>query len=66
MARGIKANENTRRSQVRETPVPTIGGAGAVVSSHESLFSGAEAPGVGCPDGEPDEVEEEVQHDDGG
>ena len=66
MARGIKPNQNTRRGQVRQTPVPARRGAGAVVRRHEGFIGGAEAPGVGCADGEPDDVEEEVEEDDTG
>ena len=64
MARSIEPNQNTRRGQVRQTPVPARGGAGAVVRRHEGFVGGAEAPGVCCADGEPDDVEEEVEEDD--
>lgn len=64
MPRRIKPNQHTRRSQVRQTPVPAGRGAGAVVGRHEGFVGGAEAPGVCGADGEPDDVEEEVEEDD--
>lgn len=64
MSRGIKPNQHTRRGQIRQTPVPARGGAGGVVRGHEGFVGGAEAPGVCGADGEPDDVEEEVEEDD--
>lgn len=64
VSRGVEADEHTRGGEVRQTPIPPCRRAGAVVSGHEGLMGRAEAPGVGGPDGEPDEIEEEVQKDD--
>ena len=60
---GIESDQDTSGSQVRQTPVPTFRCTGSVVGCHESLMGGTEAPGLGCSDGQPDEVQEEVQHD---
>lgn len=63
VARGIESDQNTSRSQVRQTPVPAFGSAGSVVGCHERLVGRAETPSVGSTNGQPDQVEEEVQHD---
>lgn len=56
MPRCIKPNQHTGGSQIRQAPVPARGRAGAVVGCHECFVGGAEAPGLGCADGEPDYV----------
>lgn len=61
MARSIETNEDARRREVRETPVPSRRSAGPIVRGHEGLLGGAEPPGVVRADGEPDEVEDEVE-----
>lgn len=64
MAGRVKADQDTRGSKVGQTPVPSRRGPGPVIGGHEGFFGGAEAPGVGDADRQPDDVEEEVQKDD--
>lgn len=66
MTGSIESNQDTGGGQVRKAPVPAVGGAGAVVSRHEGFVSSAESPGLGGADGKPDEVQEEVEHDEAG
>lgn len=66
MAGRIETDQDTSSSQVGETPVPASRGTGSIVSGHEGLMSRPETPGLGGTDGQPDQVQEEVQHDKAG
>lgn len=66
MARRIEANEHASRGQVRQTPVPARRGASAVVRGHEGFMGRPEAPGVGGSNGQPDDIQQEVEQDDHG
>lgn len=66
MARGIKADENSCRGQVRQTPVPGWRSPSAVVRGHEGFLSRAESPRTVSSDWKPNQVEEEVEQDDPG
>jgi hypothetical protein len=66
MAGSIESNQDTSCGQIRKTPVPAIGCAGAVIGGHEGFVSSAESPGLGSADGKPDEVQDEVEHDEAG
>jgi hypothetical protein len=63
MARGIEADQNPGSGEVGETPVPASRSTGAVIGGHEGLVSRAEAPGLGSANGQPNEVQEEINHD---
>lgn len=66
MTRGVETDQDTGSGEVGKTPVPACRGTCGVVGGHECLFSRAETPGVGGANRQPDDIEEEVQHDDEG
>lgn len=61
MARCIESNKDTSSGQVRQAPVPTRRGASAVVRRHERLVGCPEAPSVGGPNGQPNDIQQEVK-----
>lgn len=63
MTRRIETDQNPSRGKIGQTPVPALGRTGTVVSRQEGFFGRPEPPGIDCPNGEPDEIQEEVQHD---
>lgn len=63
MPRSVESDQDSRGGKIGQTPVPALRGAGAVISGQEGFTGGPESPGVVGSNGEPDEVQEEVQHD---
>jgi hypothetical protein len=63
MARSIKTNQDASGSEVGKTPVPTRWGSSAVIRCHESIVCRSEAKSVAGGDGEPNQVEDEVEND---
>lgn len=66
MTRCIKTNQDTGGSKVRQTPVPASRGSSTVVRGHKGLVGAAEAPSLSGANGQPDKVQEEVEHHDSG
>jgi hypothetical protein len=66
MAGGIVSDQNTGGSQIRQTPIPASRGARAVVRAHKCFFGRAEAQRVGDTDGQPNDVEYEIEDDKSG
>lgn len=64
MATSFKTNKHTSGDIVRQHPVPNRRRAGLVRSLCENPFSGLEAVCLGNANWKPDNVEEEVKHDD--
>lgn len=63
MATCFESNKDTSGNIVRKHPVPNRWGASLVVCLGEDKLGGLEAICLGHCDGQPDDVEEEVQHD---
>lgn len=65
MATGFEANKHTRRDIVGQHPVPNRRRAGFVCSLGENPFGGLKAVCLRDADGKPNDIQEEVKHNDG-
>ncbi len=63
MARGVKANQDAGRGEIRQAPVPARGRPRAVVRGHEGVVRRAEPVRLAGRDGQPDQVQDKVEQD---
>jgi hypothetical protein len=65
VTRSVKADEDPSCCKIGQTPIPSCRCSSSVISCHECFVCGSETPSVGSSDWEPDDVEEEIEKDEG-
>lgn len=64
VTRRVESNQNASGSKIRKTPVPASWSPGTVVCGHKGLMGGTESPGLSSANGQPDKVQDKVEHHD--